>query len=167
MNSDIELNPIDFITFGTVGPKGRRVFYLQAGQDEDIITLTVEKQQAKAIGEAVTELLDDLAGRFPLGSESKIQLSEWNMDLREPIDPLFRVAQVGLGYDESQNKIVLVAQELINPEDDQIGLASQPRLVRMWGSRSQFRALGMFTQKLVSKGRADPKSNGRIIYYWT
>lgn len=170
--SDIELNPIDFITFGTVGPKGRRTFYLQAGDGSRVVSLILEKQQTKALGEAIAELLDDLTTRFPQGAEGNIRLAEWNMDLRDPIDPMFRIAQIGLGYDEVQNMIVLVAQELIAPDEDEdlLGLSNpnqQPRIARFWGSRTQFRALSIYAARLVEKGRADPKQNGRIIYYWT
>lgn len=173
--NDIELNPVDFVTFGTVGPKGKRVFYLQGGRGNEVITLTLEKQQTKALGDAITELLDDLKTRYPIGAEGRIKLEEWNMDLRDPIEPLFRIAQIGLGYDENQNRVVIVAQELVIPEEDEDAptdplLAAeerQPRLVRLWGTRGQFRALSMYADKVVEKGRADPKSNGRLIYYWT
>ncbi len=169
--ADIELNPIDFITFGTIGPKGRRTFYLQAGEGTQNISLTLEKQQTKALGEAIAELLDDLITRFPQGAEGNVRLAEWNMELRDPVDTFFRIGQIGLGYDELQNKVVLVAQELLVPdEDDEEGLTlnePQPRIVRFWGSRAQFRALSIYASKLIDKGRADPKQNGRIIYYWT
>ncbi len=59
-NAEIELNPVDFITVGTVGPKGRRLFHIQAGKAGQIVTLTIEKEQARALAEALTELLDDL-----------------------------------------------------------------------------------------------------------
>ena len=60
-NIEIELNPVDFITIGTVGPKGRRLFHLQAGRNSQLVSLTVEKEQTRALSEAITELLDDLA----------------------------------------------------------------------------------------------------------
>ena len=169
MAEEYELNPVDFITFGTVGPKGRRVFHLQAAHGDTLITLTLEKQQTKALGDAITELLDDLADRFPESAEGIVNLSEWQMELRDPIEPIFRIEQIGLGYDESQNLIVIVAQELVIPGEDDIliGSQQQPRIARLWGSREQFRALSMYASKLVDRGRADPKSNGRIIYYWT
>jgi uncharacterized repeat protein (TIGR03847 family) len=171
--NDIELNPLDFITFGTVGPKGKRAFYLQAGRRDTTITLVLEKQQTKALGDAITELLDDLKTRYPIGAEGKVKLEEWNMDLRDPIEPLFRIAQIGLGYDENQNRVVIVAQELVIPDEEDeetdplLTEERQPRLVRLWGTRAQFRALSMHAIRLVEKGRADPKSNGRLIYYWT
>ena len=165
--TEIELNPVDFLTVGTVGPKGRRVFHLQAGRGSQVVTLTLEKEQTRALGEAIMELLDDLKERFPDGAENTIRLANWNMDLRDPIEPLFRIAQIGLGYDENNNMVVIVAQELVIVREDEDPELAQPGVVRFWGSRAQFRALSIYAQQIVTKGRADPKSNGRIIYYWT
>jgi len=166
-NVEIELNPVDFITVGTIGPKGRRTFHIQAGRRSQIVSLTLEKEQARALGEAIAELLDDLTTRYPDGAEGKIKLSEYNMDLRDPVDPLFRIAQIGLGYDEIRNMIVIVAQEMLILGEEDDPEAVQPGVVRFWGTRAQFRALSMYAGNIVKKGRANPRSNGRLIYYWT
>src|SRR5512145_159870 len=71
---EIELNPIDFITLGTVGPKGRRQFNIQAGQGSQIVTLTLEKEQARRIAEAIEEMLTDLYKRFPTLIQRRINL---------------------------------------------------------------------------------------------
>jgi uncharacterized repeat protein (TIGR03847 family) len=166
-SSEVELNPIDFITVGTVGPKGKRLFHIQAGRGAQIITLNIEKEQARALAEAISELLDDLVKqRTNLGSD-QTELAGLNMDLRDPIEPMFRVAQMGLGYDEDRDMVVLVAQELIVLQEGQDPDLVQPSVVRFWGSRKQMRALSMHTLDVVKQGRADPKSNGRILYYWT
>jgi uncharacterized repeat protein (TIGR03847 family) len=165
---EIELDPVDFVTVGTVGPKGRRVFHLQAGQGSQVVTLVIEKQQAQALAEAVKELLDDLKQKHPEVPETDVNLSSWDMSLRDPVDPLFRVAQMGLGYDEERNLVVLVAQELVASEEGEEDVVEpQPQVVRMWATREQMRALGDHTQGVVKRGRADPRSNGYLIYYWT
>lgn len=165
---DIELNPVDFITVGTVGPKGKRMFHLQAGRGDQIVSLTIEKEQARALAEALTELLDDLAkqGGDTLTSDT-VNLASLNMELREPIDPAFRVAQMGLGYDRDRDLIVLVAQEMIVLEEDQDPESVQPGVVRLWCTRKQMRALGLQAGQVVKQGRVDPQSNGRLLYYWT
>ncbi|MDZ4763603.1 MAG: DUF3090 family protein [Chloroflexota bacterium] len=167
-NIELELNPIDFITIGTIGPKGQRMFHLQAGRDDEIVALTIEKEQASALGDAIRELLDDLDKRYaqPEG-RTTFDFSRLNMDLREPIEPLFRVAQMGLGYDEDRNLVVLVAQELVVVDEDESREAVEPGIVRMWCSRSQMAALSAHALQIVQSGRPDPKLNGRIVYYWT
>jgi uncharacterized repeat protein (TIGR03847 family) len=166
-NVEIEMNPVDFITVGTVGPKGRRLFHIQGGKGSQIVTLTIEKEQARRLAEAITELLDDLASQRSELASDAIELSTLNMDLREPIEPAFRVAQMGLGYDEERDLVILVAQELIVVEEGQDPDLIRPGVVRFWSSRQHMRALSTYTLEVVQQGRADPKSNGRILYYWT
>lgn len=165
MSSEIVFDPVDFITVGTVGPKGRRIFYLQGGKGNDHVSLVIEKQQAQALGEAITELLDSLSEKYPDLPESAVNPTRWNMDLRDPVDELFRVAQMGLGYDEERNLIMVVAQELVVNEES----FGEPdtQIVRMFATREQIRVLGEHTQRIVKQGRADPKTNGFMIYYWT
>ena len=167
-NIEIELNPVDFITVGTIGPKGQRVFHLQAGKGEQLVSLIIEKEQTWALSEAIRELIEDLEARYPEETAAS-EGHKLDMELREPIEPMFRVAQMGLGYDEDRNLIVLVAQELVvlEEEADQESAEAEPGIVRMWCSRMQMRALSSQAQQTVQAGRPDPKQNGRLVYYWT
>src|SRR5258706_4950127 len=155
-NVEIELNPVDYVTVGTVGPKGRRLFHIQGGKTSQIVTLTIEKEQARALAEAVTELLDDLGRQHVELASDVPDLSTYNMDLREPIEPEFRVAQMGLGYDEDRDMVILVAQELIVAEEGEDPDLARPGVVRLWGTRQQLRALSLYTLDVVRQGRADP-----------
>lgn len=173
-NIELELNPVEFITIGTIGPKGKRVFYLQAGYRSQIVSMVIEKEQSWALSEAINELMNDLDERYS-DSLDNIDLFDpdgEDMDLREPIEPIFRVSQMGLGYDEDQDKVVLVAQELVAQiRDDEFNLspteAAEPGVVRLWCTREQMRALSAQAIHTVESGRADPKQNGRLVYYWT
>ena len=125
MSNVIELNPVDFVTIGTIGPKGRRTFHLQAGQDNRIVSFTIEKEQAQALSSAIAELLEDIEANA--ASRTEADFSQLDMELREPIEPLFRIAQLGLAYEANDNKIILVVQELVPQaaeafsEDDENG----------------------------------------------
>jgi uncharacterized repeat protein (TIGR03847 family) len=165
---EIELNPIDFITIGTIGPKGQRIFHLQAGKMGRIVTLVIEKEQSWALSEAISELIVDIADRYPDTAMDIDDISDWDMDLREPIETVFRVAQMGLGYDEDSNMVVLVAQELVVPrpgDEDDID-EIEPGIVRFWGTREQLQALSLRAMEMVQSGRPDPRQNGRLVYYW-
>ncbi|TVR22470.1 MAG: DUF3090 family protein [Anaerolineaceae bacterium] len=177
-NVEVEIDPADFITIGTVGPKGRRVFYLQAGSGAQLVSLVIEKEQSWALSEAISELVDDIDERLS-DDTSDMPYNQEEMDLREPIEPMFRVSQMGLGYDEERDKVVLVAQELVlgaggEPQDieddDPFGVddpAERPGVVRVWCTRAQMRALSQHAIQTVQSGRADPRQNGRLVYYWT
>ena len=171
----IELNPVDFVTVGTIGPKGQRTFHLQAGQDNRIVSFTIEKEQAHALAAAIAELLDDIDHRGD--AQPDVDFSQLDMDLREPIEPLFRIAQMGLAYESGEDKIVLIAQEFVpqadddDDDDEDFDLfesdEDDPKVVRMWCSREQMRALSLHAMDTVKSGRPDAKQNGRIIFYWT
>ena len=163
---ELDLNPVDFITIDTVGPKGKRVFYLQAGKEEQLFSFVIEKEQAWALSEAIKELIDDLDERYD--EQTGVDLGNLDMSLRDPIEPLFRISQMGLGYDEDRQKVILVAQELVvRDEEEESEDAEDPGVVRMWCSREQMRALSQQAIETVKSGRADPKQNGRLVYYWT
>lgn len=176
MANVIELNPVDFVTVGTIGPKGQRTFHLQAGQDTRIISFTIEKEQARGLAEAIKELLDDIDERDDV--ETEADFTRLDMDLREPIQPLFRISQMGLAYEADDNRVILIAQEFVpstdgfdDEEDDDFSFleddGGDPSVVRMWCTREQMKALSLHTIDTVKSGRPDAKQNGRIIYYWT
>jgi hypothetical protein len=50
--------------------------------------------------------------------------------------------------------------ELENPDEP------TPSVVRIWCTRQQILALSYRAMKTVEAGRADPKQNGRLVYYW-
>jgi len=189
MGNVIELNPVDFVTIGTIGPKGQRTFHLQAGKDNRLVSFTIEKEQAHALSSAIAELLDDIDEQQDTKTEA--DFSRLDMALREPIEPLFRISQMGLAYEPNDNKIILVAQEFVPQDpsdiDDEIdiddledneenqeqaafdlfeGGEGEPQVVRMWCSREQMRALSLHAMDTVKSGRPDAKQNGRIIFYW-
>ncbi len=157
----IELDRTDFITVDTIGPKGKRVFHLQAGQGDTLATFIMEKEQAQALAQAIEELFEELDDY--LIPVEEVDLDDYDMALREPLDPHFRIAQMGLGYDQALKMIVLVVQELVISEDAE---RVEPRVARLWGTPNQMRALSQQASIVVAQGRADPKQNGRMIYYW-
>lgn len=159
MPEEIELDPVDFITIGTIGPKGQRVFHLQAGRDEQLITLTFEKEQASALAESIANMLREIEEEFSAKTGSVV-LSDYDMDLREPILPLFRVGQIGLGYDNVHDRLMVIFSELQNE-----GAEGEPRIVRLSATREQMSALAESARNVVQQGRARPESNGFRMHY--
>lgn len=163
---ELELNPVDFLTVGTVGPRGQRVFYLQGARGDQLVSLILEKIQVSALAEAVNDLLADLDAEHPDPDAGlEIDPADFNLELRDPIQPEFRVAEIGLGYDEASDLIVVFTQELLPDEAEDA--TTSPSIVRFWSPRSLLRALAVYAPLVVERGRPDPRRNGRIHYYWT
>lgn len=140
----IGLGQVDFVTIGTKGPPGQRTFYLQAAQGELVISLIIEKEQAAALSVGLHQLLSELGG-LP-----EHEALPTDLDLREPVHPLFRVGDLSLGYDASKDSILIVARALpAGPEEEQ-----DTSEVHLWGSRAQMFALAERAMEAVSAGRA-------------
>ena len=138
-----DLNPVTHITVGVVGKPGKRTFYLQGRQGMTIVTLVSEKEQISALSKGIDELVD----RLGMG-ESNVLVNALEMELSQPVEPIFRIGQLGLGYDAEQKLIVLVAYEL--PEEEN---AEVINVVRFWATAEQLRALGRHAASIVAAGR--------------
>jgi uncharacterized repeat protein (TIGR03847 family) len=139
------LSRVDFITIGTVGPPGRRTFYLQGAQGDLLVSLIIEKEHAAALSMGVQQLLERLGG-----------VHEWEsipteMDLREPLEPLFRVGSLGLGYDPDEDAVVVIARAQVGEEEEEE--EEKAPEVHMWCSRAQVFALAEHAAGVVAAGR--------------
>jgi uncharacterized repeat protein (TIGR03847 family) len=139
----LALSQVDFITIGTVGPPGQRTFYLQAAQGDLLVSLVIEKEQAMALSMGIHRLLEQLGG---LSADADFP-SE--LELREPINPLFRVVELGLGYDEEMDALVIVARAVASDEDED----EESPEVHLWGERAQMFALAEHASVVVAAGR--------------
>lgn len=157
----IEMNPADFVTIGTIGPKGQRTFYLQAGDGERLVSIVIEKEHALALSETLNGVLDQM--NELVSNYDVADISGWDMDLREPIRPLFRAGQVAYSLDADTGKLLLIIKEM-NSLDD---LSREPSSLSIWCDRDQIRALITQAMETAKAGRANPKQNGRLVYYWT
>jgi len=139
----IGLGHVDFITVGTKGPPGERTFYLQAAQGDLVISLLIEKEQAAALSLSIHQLLAELGG-VPEG-----EVLPTDLDLREPVRPLFRVASLGLGYDAVKDAILIVARALMVEVAEEVEAPE----VHFWGTRAQMFALAERAAEVVTAGR--------------
>ena len=142
-----DLDPVTRITASALGQPGQRVFYLQARRNAQIVSLLAEKEQVSALAQAIDQLLENLAEQNPLLSSSDDTLMFFDMSLEEPLEPQFRIAQMGLGYDADRDLVVLVMQGLQDDESEDAPTA------RFSATRQQMRALSRHASEVVAKGR--------------
>ena len=149
MPQEIDFRPVTHITTDAIGPPGKRVFYIQAQQDARTITLIVEKFQIQQLAVGIEQFLAEIQARFPDLPEASSDYVEENMHIHPPVDPLFRVGELALGYDVDSDLVVLVTREIMTEEQD----PEEIRAIRFWCSRSQLRALAHWGMEVASRGR--------------
>jgi uncharacterized repeat protein (TIGR03847 family) len=163
----------DHFTTGAVGVPGQRVFYLQARERRALVTLKCEKEQVNALGEYLAGLLDKL----PKGAVEGERVQQGA--LVEPVDPAWAVASIGVGYDESSGRIVVVANEQVEEEEEENAPpAAEPATARFAITKAQATAFVERTRALMKAGRATcsmcgepkdpaghvcPRANGHVV----
>ncbi len=156
MAEQIELNPVSNLTVGTIGKPGQRSFYLQGSRGSTVISLLIEKEQAAMLANSLEGFLEELNEKHPIETRDTKNAIQGDMRLRQPIDELFRVGNMGLGYNEPNDQIVLVAYELVDEDDE-------PDVVSFWASRTQIESLIKHARDVVSAGRPICGNCGRPI----
>ncbi len=138
MSSSFEMPEVDHLTTGAVGPPGQRVFYLQAGHGEQVVSLRLEKAQVAAL---VAYLAGMLADMPPPGG-----IPSTGMDLVEPVVAEWVVGSLGVTYDEDADRVVILAEELVEEGED-------GARARISATREQVAALSVRGAEAVSAGR--------------
>ncbi len=147
--TEIDLRPVTHITTDAIGQPGKRIFYLQGWQDERTITLIIEKIQIQSLAVGLEQFLAEVGSRFPDLPEATSDFVEEKMHINPPVDPLFRIGELGLGYDNENDFIVLIAKEVV-PEG---GNPEETGIVRFWCTRSQIRAMCHWGIEVAARGR--------------
>ena len=127
----------DRLCVGTVGAVGNRLFLIQCRGGETLLTLKVEKQQVAA--------MSDLLARVVKDQERPGHLPD-DQELEEPTEPAWAVGTVGVSFDEAEDRIVLVIEELV-PEGEVGAIA------RVTITREQAAAFSIQATRLVESGR--------------
>ena len=108
MSESFDLASPDYFTTGAVGTPGKRVFYLQAREARQVVTLKVEKEQISALADYVAGLLSKLPEPGAINAD---------LPLLEPVEPVWAVGSLGLGYDDSTDRLVVVANEAVAQDE--------------------------------------------------
>jgi uncharacterized repeat protein (TIGR03847 family) len=137
VSNSFDLDNADLLTTGTVGPPGQRVFYLQAREGRRVVSLRLEKTQVAALCRYLTEMLADLPAAEPAPGD---------MSLVEPVVPEWVIGSLGVTYDEDDDRVLLVAEELVEEGDE-------PAHARIRATRAQVAAFTRHGTEVVAAGR--------------
>jgi uncharacterized repeat protein (TIGR03847 family) len=150
--SDIEISP-DVFTADYVGEPGKRTFFLQARREADNFTYLIEKQQVALLAEKLQELLVIVDKQDTVRAASPQRNPELSI---KPVEPEARVGTIGLGYEEDDDKIVVLVRPYEEGREDQTDLESEepePDGVRFMLKREQVRAFVLHAAAVVAEGR--------------
>ena len=138
MSESFDIPDVEHLTAGTVGRPGQRIFFLQVASGGQVVSLRLEKTQVAALSAYLTAMLADLP---PAADDVP-----GDMALIEPVVAEWVVGSLGVSYDEEADRVVLVAEELV--EED-----AEAASVRIVATREQVAALSARGAELVAAGR--------------
>jgi len=146
---ELDVDPCDHITADALGQPGQRVFYIQAFQDQRTVSVIIEKTQLQSLAIGIEQFLSQISKQNPNLPEPSGDYIEDGMRINPPVDPLFRVGEIGLGYDKDRDVVVIFVKELLAEEADPETAAS----IRFWCSREQLRKMARWGAEIVTRGR--------------
>ena len=142
MSQSFDFRELDFLTVGTLGPRGQREFFLQARSEGRLVSLKIEKQQVAALAEYLDRVLRELPE-----PEGEISDPPPDLDLREPVVAEWTVASLAIAYAQELDRLVVVAESFVDEEDD------EPFQARFFLQRSEVTGLIGRARTVVAAGR--------------
>jgi len=143
---------------GTIGTPGSRTFFLQARDGGRIVSVALEKVQVAALAQRLDELLDELDRRGVEGAAETAAATPDPAPLDEPINEAFRAGTLTLGWDTSEDLVLVEAQAQVEadqeddeePEDDD---EEGPDVLRVRITAAAARAFVARAVRVLASGR--------------
>ncbi|MFN3255707.1 MAG: DUF3090 family protein [Ilumatobacter sp.] len=146
-----EFDDVDMFTVGTVGRPGSRTFFLHVRADGLRLGIKCEKQQAAAIAQYLDKALSDL----PPAEDRPIAGA---MEISEPGEIAFVLGPIGLGYDRSNDRVLLQLEEVAALDEEGEPVDDDDRShVRIYITRGQAAAFAVHAGNVIESGRPECK----------
>ena len=139
--------PATVLRINAIGAPGERTFFLQGGDADNLVTLLIEKVQIQMIAVGAIRIIDGIEADQTEDEKSRGEYDEAEMELVLPVDPLFRVDEIALGYDKEKDLLLLQVAEG--------GVEEERQQVMFWVTRDKMRRLAHWALELASRGRSD------------
>ena len=123
MTSSYDFSDVDGFTCGTVGPKGRRVFFMQVSEGAVVASLKMEKQQVAALAKFLDEMLTDIRPGGAAATDDTPPEAPEEPAFREPEAPDWVVGTIGAAYEQTNRRVILWIEELTEDADDEAASA--------------------------------------------
>jgi uncharacterized repeat protein (TIGR03847 family) len=153
-NSNLSLDPVDLITVDAIGKPGNRVFYILGRQGSLEVSLIIEKFQLQSLIAGISEFIKEVKDKYPDRVPPEIDIKEEAMRIKPPVDPKFRVGNMGLAYDDDRDLVCIIASEMVlsDEEEDENELL-EGNAVRYWCTRGQLLSLANWGAIVIERGR--------------
>jgi len=132
---------LEYLTVGTLGPRGQRAFFLQCRGEGQFVSFKIEKQQVAALADYLDRVLADLP-------EVDVVEIPSDLSLREPVVPEWAVGSMGVAYAPEIDKLIVIAEELTDSDE-----LLEPARARFTLDRGQVAGLVERARSIVSAGR--------------
>ncbi|MFZ5879345.1 MAG: DUF3090 domain-containing protein [Chloroflexota bacterium] len=146
---ELDIDPVDHITADAIGQPGQRVFYIHAWQEQRAVTVIIEKAQLLSLTVGIEQFLVQIMEANAGLDEASGDYIEDQMHIHPPVEPLFRVGEIGLGYEKARDLVVIFVKELLLEGVDPESAA----VVRFWATRTQVRRLARWGVEVANRGR--------------
>ncbi|MBN2084002.1 MAG: DUF3090 domain-containing protein [Anaerolineales bacterium] len=148
-SSHFKIRPVERITVGAVGQPGHRIFFLQAAGGGSRVTLRAEKEQVLMLAASIEQFLNDLQERFPALEPPDAGYVESEMGLTQPLDAAFHIGNMGLGYDEKEDRLLFVLRQAV----EETGGGEEQAEASLWCTRTQLLRMARWGTELARRGR--------------
>jgi uncharacterized repeat protein (TIGR03847 family) len=145
--SEIELTP-DIFSTDYVGEPGARTFYLQARTEATTSSFLVEKQQVAVLADRLRDLLVMIDNDDTI--KSAVSARDPALMLEAPVEPEWRVGDMGLAYDEESDRVIVLLQEAPMQEEP---VPDDEDSIRLMLRRDQARTFVLHAIAVVAEGR--------------
>jgi uncharacterized repeat protein (TIGR03847 family) len=141
-----EFEEVDAFTTGAIGEPGARTFFLQARHGRRRVAVKCEKQQVAAIVQYLQRVLSDLPP-----PEDKPMAGA--LELATPVDEVFVLGPIGLGYDRSSDKMIVQLEEVGAYDEEGEPIEGHDGHIRVYVTRAQAAAFCEHAERVVAAGR--------------
>jgi uncharacterized repeat protein (TIGR03847 family) len=98
---------------------------------------------------SIEQFLADLQQRFPDLPPADPEYREEGMGLDQPIEAAFHIGNMGLGYDEREDRLLFVLREAV----EDVAAGSSPAEASLWCTRTQLIQLARWGTEVAKRGR--------------
>jgi uncharacterized repeat protein (TIGR03847 family) len=155
MSSSFDLPEVRSFAVGTEGPAGERVFFLQAVTDTQVVTLRLEKQQVALLADYLARVV----ASYDFDEAEPIEMPA----LYQPVIPEWIVGSMMVAIDESESRIVVIAEEIVVEDESDPDSAPAGSQARFRLTRAQVDAFVAGAREVIESGRPTCPLCGRPI----